>query len=150
MCIIYCLSRLSSTFYFLFFFRSAYIKASFFFSPLFPCHEQFTYTFPFPLSFGPDMIKATTFCLFYGQPHIFLPLLLETYTGWGGESWIKTFFSMYRPSCLFETFVRPEKYWLVWAGLLANHLFNFNFILLNDALTSTAERAACFAGLYRR
>ncbi len=39
---------------------------------------------------------------------------------------------MYRPSCLIEAYVRPEKYWLVWAGPLANHLLNFNFIFLSD------------------
>jgi hypothetical protein len=61
------------------------------------------------------------------------------------------FFSMYRPSCLIEAYVRPEKYWLVWARPLANHLFNFNFIFLSDGSTATAERAACFfADLNRR
>jgi hypothetical protein len=63
---------------------------------------------------------------------------------------LKRFFSMYRPSCLIEAYIRPEKYWLVWAEPLANHLFNFNFIFLSDSLTATAERAACFADLYRR
>ncbi len=63
---------------------------------------------------------------------------------------LKRFFSMYRPSCLFEAYIRPEKYWLVWAEPLANHLFNFNFIFLSDGLTATAERVACFADLYRR
>jgi hypothetical protein len=53
-------------------------------------------------------------------------------TGWGGESWTKTFFSLYRPSYLIEAYVWPEKYWLVWAGPLANHPFNFNFIFLSD------------------
>jgi hypothetical protein len=28
-----------------------------------------------------------------------------------------------RHFCLIEAYVRPEKYWLVWAGGLANHLF---------------------------
>jgi hypothetical protein len=60
------------------------------------------------------------------------------------------FFSMYRPSCLIEAYVRPERYWLVWAGPLANNLFNFNFSFLSDSLTAAAERAACFADLYRR
>ncbi len=49
---------------------------------------------------------------------------------------------MYRPSCLTEAYVRPENNWLVWAGLEANHLFNFNFIFLSDGLTAAAERAA--------
>jgi hypothetical protein len=53
-------------------------------------------------------------------------------TGWGGESWTKTFISLYRPSCLIEAYDRPEKYLLVWAGPLASHLFNFNFIFLSD------------------
>ncbi len=45
---------------------------------------------------------------------------------------------MYRPSCLIEVFVRPEKYWLVWAELKANHLLNFNFIFLSDGLAVAA------------
>jgi hypothetical protein len=59
---------------------------------------------------------------------------------------------MYMPSCLIEAYmyIRPEKYWLVWAGPLANHPFNFNFIFLSDGTTAAAERAACFADLYRR
>ncbi len=55
---------------------------------------------------------------------------------------------MYGPSCLLETCVRPEKYWLVWLGLLVNDLFNFNFIFLNDSLTVAVERAAGPADLY--
>jgi hypothetical protein len=39
---------------------------------------------------------------------------------------VTCFFSIYRPFCLYEAHVRPEKYWLVCAGLLANHLFNLN------------------------
>jgi hypothetical protein len=66
--------------------------------------------------------------------------------GWGGQ--LKWFFSMYRLSCLFEAYVRPEKYWFVWAGPLAKHPYNFNFIFLSDGLTAAAERAACFADLY--
>jgi hypothetical protein len=63
---------------------------------------------------------------------------------------LKRFFSLYRPLYLFEAYVWPEKYCLVWAGPLANHPFNFNFIFLSDGLTAAAERAACFADLYRR
>jgi hypothetical protein len=63
---------------------------------------------------------------------------------------LKRFFSLYRPSCLVEAYVRPEKYWFVWAGPLANHPFNFYFIFLSDGLVAAAERAACFADLYRR
>jgi hypothetical protein len=62
----------------------------------------------------------------------------------------KRFFSMYRPLCLIEAYIRPEKYWLVWAEPLANHPFNFNFIFLSDGTTAVAERAAIFADLYRR
>jgi hypothetical protein len=57
---------------------------------------------------------------------------------------------MYRPSCLIEAYVRPEKYWFLWAGPLAKHPFNFNLIFLSDSLMAAAERAACFADLYRR
>jgi hypothetical protein len=32
---------------------------------------------------------------------------------------------------------------------LANHPFYFNFIFLSDGLKAAAERAACFADLYR-
>jgi hypothetical protein len=56
---------------------------------------------------------------------------------------------MYRPSCLIEAYVRPEKYRLVWAEPLANHINNFYFIFLSDGLTAVAERAACFADLDR-
>ncbi len=58
--------------------------------------------------------------------------------------------SLYRPSYLIEAYVWPEKYWLVWAGPLANHPFNFKFIFLSDGATAAAERATCFADLYRR
>ncbi len=64
---------------------------------------------------------------------------------------LKRFFSLYRPLHLIEAYVWPEKYWLVWAGLVwANHPFNFNFIFLSDGLTAAAERAACLADPYRR
>jgi hypothetical protein len=49
------------------------------------------------------------------------------------------FFLIYRPSCLIQAYGGPEKYWLVWAGLLANHPFNFNFIFLNHGLMAVAE-----------
>jgi hypothetical protein len=62
---------------------------------------------------------------------------------------LKHFFSLYRPSYLIEVDVRPEKYWLLWAGPLANHINNFYFIFLSDGLTAVAERAACFADLNR-
>jgi hypothetical protein len=63
---------------------------------------------------------------------------------------LKRFFSQYRLSCLIEAYDRSEKYWLVWAGPLASHLFNFNFIFLSNGLMAVAERAACFSYLYRR
>jgi hypothetical protein len=62
---------------------------------------------------------------------------------------LKRLFSRYGPSCLTEAYARHEKYWLVWAGPLANHPINFNFIFLSDGLTAAAERAACFAEKYR-
>jgi hypothetical protein len=77
-------------------------------------------------------------------------VLLPFYTGYGGESWSKTFFSVYRPSCRIEAYIRPEKYYFVWAGPLANHPFNFNLIFLSDGLMAAAERAACFPALNRR
>ncbi len=45
---------------------------------------------------------------------------------------LKRFFSLYRPSFLVEAYVRPEKYWFVWVGPLANHPFNFYLIFLSD------------------
>jgi hypothetical protein len=69
---------------------------------------------------------------------------------YGGQSWTKTDFSMYRPSCPIEAYVRPEKNWFVWAGSLAKHPFNFNFIFLSDGLTAVAESAACFVDLHGR
>jgi exonuclease I len=62
----------------------------------------------------------------------------------------KRFFSTYTPSCHIEAYIRHEKNCFVWAGPLANHPFNFNFIFLSEGLTAAAERAACFADLYRR
>ncbi len=52
---------------------------------------------------------------------------------------LKRFFSMDRPSCLIEAYVRHENYWLVWAGPLANHLNNFDFIFVSDGITAVAE-----------
>ncbi len=63
---------------------------------------------------------------------------------------LKCFFSIYMPSCLIKAYIRPEKYCFVWAGPLANHPFNFNLIFLSDSATGAAERATCFADLYRR
>jgi hypothetical protein len=51
---------------------------------------------------------------------------------------LNRFFPMDRPSCLIEAYVRPENYWLVWAGPLANHLNNFYFIFVSDGLTAVA------------
>jgi hypothetical protein len=62
---------------------------------------------------------------------------------------LKRSFSLYRSLHLIKAYVWPKRYWLVWAGPLANHPFNFNFIFLSDGITAAAERAACFADLYR-
>ncbi len=59
------------------------------------------------------------------------------------------FFSIYRPPCHIEAYIRPEKNCFVWAGPLAMHPFNFNFIFLSDGTTAAAERAVCFADLHR-
>jgi hypothetical protein len=34
---------------------------------------------------------------------------------------LKRLFSLYRPSCHIEAYIRPENYCFVWAGPLANH-----------------------------
>jgi hypothetical protein len=57
---------------------------------------------------------------------------------------LKRFFSLYGPSCLIEAYDRPEKYWLVWAGPLASHLFNFNLIFLSDGLTAGGGQSGMF------
>jgi hypothetical protein len=46
---------------------------------------------------------------------------------------LKRFFSLYRPLHLIEAYVWPEKYWLVWAGPLANHLFILTSFFLATA-----------------
>jgi hypothetical protein len=56
------------------------------------------------------------------------------------------FISMYN-IYIYEAHVRPEKYWLVCAGLLANHLFDLNFIFLSDSLTVAGEREAGIADI---
>jgi hypothetical protein len=56
---------------------------------------------------------------------------------------------MYRPSCLFEANVRPEKYWLVCVGLLANNLLILNFFL-SDGLTVVVDLAAGPVDVFRR
>ncbi len=49
------------------------------------------------------------------------------------NGWLNCFFfSMYRPSCIIEAYVRSEKYWLVRVGLLANHLSSSDFIFLSS------------------
>jgi hypothetical protein len=50
--------------------------------------------------------------------------------------------------CLLETYVRPEKYWSVCVGLLANHLFDINFIFLSDSLMVATERATVLPVLF--
>jgi hypothetical protein len=56
----------------------------------------------------------------------------------------------YRASCFIEAYVRPGKYWLVCARLLANHLFNLNFIFLRDGLMAVEKWSAGFADVFRR
>jgi hypothetical protein len=58
------------------------------------------------------------------------------YTGWGAQSWTKTFFFQYIGlHVILKLILGLEKYCFVWAGPLANHPFNFNFIFLSDGLT---------------
>ncbi len=45
------------------------------------------------------------------------------------------FFSIYRPSCHIEAYIRPEKYCFVWAGPLANH-----HSILTSFYLATAKR----------
>jgi hypothetical protein len=86
----------------------------------------------------------------YSRPNFSQITESGTIQGGAVNRGLKPFFSMLRPSCLIEAYVRPEKYWLVWAGPLADHLNNLYFIFLSDILTAAAERAACFADLDRR
>jgi hypothetical protein len=53
-------------------------------------------------------------------------------------------------SHVFLKLLLPEKYWLMCAGLLANHLFSSNIIFLSGGFLAAAECAACFAEKYRR
>ncbi len=72
----------------------------------------------------------------------------KTNTGWGSQSWtLMVFFQCICLDVLLKLIEGLKKYWLVWAGPLANHLLNFNLIFLSDGLA--AERAACFSDLYR-
>jgi hypothetical protein len=48
-------------------------------------------------------------------------------------------FSMYRPSSLIEAYLRPEKQWLECVGLLVNHLFSSNIIILSVGFLAAAE-----------
>jgi hypothetical protein len=48
---------------------------------------------------------------------------------------LKRFFSLYRPSCHIEAYIRPEKYCFVWAGPLANH-----HSILTSFFLASAER----------
>jgi hypothetical protein len=57
---------------------------------------------------------------------------------------------MYRPSCLIEAYGGPEKYWLVCVVLLANYLFNLNFIFPSDGISAAAELATGPANVFRR
>jgi hypothetical protein len=57
---------------------------------------------------------------------------------------------MYRPSCLIEAYGGPEKYWLVCVVLLANYLFNLNFIFPSDGISAAAKLATGPADVFRR
>jgi hypothetical protein len=93
------------------------------------------------LSFANQGKQTSVFHLKNTNRSCSFPLVLfSVYTGVAVNCGLKRFFSMYRPSYLIEAYVRPEKYWLVWAGPLAKHLNNFYFIFLSDDIT--AARAA--------
>jgi hypothetical protein len=54
--------------------------------------------------------------------------------------WYMFFFpSMYSIGLHNAAYVRPEKYWLVCAGLLANNLFNLNFNFFNDCVPAVVD-----------
>jgi hypothetical protein len=46
---------------------------------------------------------------------------------WGDQSWT---FSIVAAVMSFKAYCGPEKYWLVFVGLLAAYLFNIDFIFL--------------------
>jgi hypothetical protein len=52
------------------------------------------------------------------------------------------------PGTVANTYIRPEKYWLVCVGLLANHKFNSNFTFLSDGVTAAAEGVAGIADVF--
>jgi hypothetical protein len=56
------------------------------------------------------------------------------------------FFSMYGPSCLIEAYGGPEKKWLLYAGLLANHPLNLNFIFHSKGIMAAGELVARSCG----
>ncbi len=66
---------------------------------------------------------------------IFLLYKYLTLQGGAVNRGLKRFFSLYRPSCHIEAYIRPEKYWLMWAGPLANH-----HSILTSFFLATAER----------
>ncbi len=49
------------------------------------------------------------------------------------------FFSMSRSSCLTEADGGPERYWLLSAGLLVDHFYNLNIIVLSNGVSAAAE-----------
>jgi hypothetical protein len=75
-------------------------------------------------------------CVKYNSPQV--SILRVHIQGGAVNRGLKRFFSIYRPSCLIKAYIRPEKYCFVWAGPLANHPFNFNFIFLSDGATAAA------------
>ncbi len=62
-------------------------------------------------------------------------MTLRTIQGGALNRGLKRIFSLYRPSCHMEAYIRPEKNCFVWAGPLANH-----HSILTSFFLETAER----------
>jgi hypothetical protein len=63
------------------------------------------------------------------------PVILALIQGGAVNRGLKRFFTLNRPSCHIEAYIRPEKYCFVWAGPLANH-----HSILTSFFLATAER----------
>ncbi len=59
---------------------------------------------------------------------------------------LKRFFSMCRLSCLIEAYVKPEKYWLVWAGLPVEKFSEFKFGIYGSQSTKNQNSATATNG----
>jgi hypothetical protein len=53
---------------------------------------------------------GNVFQVFLSHKEVTISSPSQVNTGWGGQTWTKMVFSMYRPSCLIEAYARPEKY----------------------------------------